>query len=113
MTTKELDQKIRNIAPEWMVDEADDLIEMASAEDWESPPQNIMECMDWWDGQDWTNDRKYKLAVTKIERAIGMQKKLGKGEVVQSFGSRGSRTYREGDWVFDKRWDELIDEDDV
>ena len=108
MTAKELDQKIRTIAPRWMVDEADSLIDLARSEDWEDAPETIMECWDRWDGQDWTNTRQYKRAMTKIERAIGMQRQLGPGEMCLTVGARGYRNYHEGDWVFDKSWEELL-----
>ena len=109
MTITELDQKIRAIAPQWMIIEADYLIELAHLEGWGDIPETIMECWDYWDGQDWTKTNRYKQAVTKIERTIGMQKQLCQGETCLIASNRGNRNYTAGEWIFDKTWDELID----
>ena len=45
-TIEELDRKIRMIAPEWMIAEADELINIAEIEQWEDMPQTIMDCWD-------------------------------------------------------------------
>jgi len=104
-----LDHKIRSLAPQWLTDEVDELIELALVEKWEFQPKHYIDCFDWWEGQDWTDTRKYKLTMTKLERACGVQVQLGKGEESQVFSGDSCRTYREGDWVFEKKWEELTD----
>ena len=110
MTLEELDKKARAVAPKWMLDECDSIIRVGQEEDWEDPPEHLMDWLDWVDAQDWTDCRSFRMAVTKIERAVGIQRKLGKDEEVYEFSNSRSRVKREGDWVFNKRWDELIAE---
>lgn len=108
MTAKELDTKIRELIPGWLLEEVDAYIERAEMEEWEYQPKTCVECFDDWGSADWTDSRKYQLAMTKIERALGVQRQLGPDEQATSMSSSGTRNLYEGDWIFDKRWDELI-----
>ena len=114
MTRRELIEMIRDAAQKWMVNDMDAAIAERQDPDWWMDGK-----VQPWDEIDYLLDcassdigqcRSYKLAIMKIERSVGVQRRLGKGEQSQVMTSRGSRTLREGDWVFDKRFDELIDE---
>lgn len=113
MTELELDKMIRANCPSWLLEEIDDFLGIVKAEREIDPDSwgdytTALDALETFEGQDWADTRKFKLAMTRIERACGVQVKLGKGEEVQEISCRGSRTFRAGDWVYDKRWDELL-----
>ena len=88
MTITELDQMIRSNSPKWLLEEVDEFLQNVKL-DRESDPDSwgdyttTLDAIEYFDGQDWTDTRKYKSAMTKIERACGVQVRLKKGEEVQ------------------------------
>jgi len=108
----ELENKAREVCPKWLEEEIDVLLETIKNEREVCPESwgdnwNFFEVLDMFENGDLGKERCFKLARTKIERHIGCQVKLGKGESTL-FTSRGSRSFKEGDWVFDKAWHQLI-----
>lgn len=97
MNIKQLEKKAREVMPKWLQDEIDDIIEIMEAE-LESDPTSWGD----WDffeiffnllgDSDLADERCFKLAKTKVERHIGVQKLI------------------DGSWEFDQRWQELITE---
>ena len=113
MKIEELELKAREVTPNWLATEIDDMLEMIQCErevdeeswgdDW-----NFFEVLDHFDSSDFGDCRKFKLALTKIERHIGIQQKLGKGETAMVCSSYGTRNLKEGDWYLYKTWEELV-----
>jgi len=111
MTSKELDNRIREIAPQWLINECDEYIYIGESEEWESPARDCIDCFNDWGGNDMSQTQQYKTAITKLERALGCQRKLKEGEQCTICTSSGSRRrLREGAWVWIQRFDQLITE---
>ena len=97
MNIKQLEKKAREVMPKWLQDEIDDIIEIREAE-LESDPTSWGD----WDffeiffnllgDSDLADERCFKLALTKVERHIGVQRQI------------------DGKWVFEKQWHQLITE---
>jgi len=117
MTLKELENKAREVCPEWLQAEIDEFIEhikfemSLDPESWEYE-WDFFDVLNHFENSDeWSGERRFKLALTKIERHIGIQRKLGKGESCAVFtSSGGTRRFKEGDWIYDKRVDQLINQ---
>ena len=102
MNITQLESKAREVCPKWLQDEVDELLETIKDER-ESDPDS------WGDGWNFfTALDFFKLAITKINRHIGVYKKLGKGEEACEWSSTGTKWFREGDWHFDTQWHNLI-----
>ena len=117
MNIKKLEEKAKQVAPEWLIKEVSDFLEMVESEREYDPESwgdywNFFEVLDHFESSDIGDERRFKLALTKIERHIGVQRQLRKGEEVMTCSYSGTKTLREGDWDFDKRWDELIEDKD-
>ena len=112
MTRRELVERIRTAAPKWMAEDMDAAITERQDPDWwldgEMRAWDEIDYLMDYDTTDFGQSRKFKMAFTRIERAVGCQRRLGKGEQTQVLTSDGCRTLREGAWVFSKRFDELI-----
>ena len=113
MNIQELEAKAREVCPGWLAMEIDyrieeyrEEIESLQDEDYEAP--NFFEELYNMETMDLAEERRFKLAMTKIERHLGIYRKLGKGEEVIYWTNGRSRTLREGDWDLDKCWYELI-----
>lgn len=116
MNIKQLENKAREVTPKWLQDEIDELLEIIEMERAENPQSwgeyDFFEILfDTFYHSDLGRTRAFKLASTKVERHIGVQRKLTKGQEIWEHSPSGRMTrYSEGDWVFDKRWQELITE---
>ena len=82
MNIKQLEKKAREVCPKWLQDEVDEMIENIKSER-ESDPEswedewNFFEVLDFFEGSDYADEHRFKLAMTKINRHIGVYKKLG------------------------------------
>jgi len=116
MNIKQLENKAREVTPKWLHDEIDvllEIIEMDRATDPESWGEyDFFEILfDTFHYSELGKTRAFKLASTKVERHIGVQRKLTKGEEIWNHKPSGRyKRYSEGDWVYDKHWRELITE---
>tara|TARA_R110000851_G_scaffold87376_1_gene190573 strand:+ start:248 stop:604 length:357 start_codon:yes stop_codon:yes gene_type:complete len=115
MNITELENKAREVCPKWLQDEVDEMLgnikhERESDPDSWGDDWNFFEVLDFFEGSDWGKEHRFKLALTKINRHIGVCKKLGKGEEVMTWSSTGTKWLREGDWHFDTQWHDLLTE---
>ena len=113
MNITQLENKAREVCPKWLQDEVDEMLgnikhERESDPDSWGDDWNFFEVLDFFEGSDWGKEHRFKLGLTKINRHIGVYKKLGKGEEVMSWSSTGTKWLREGDWHFDTQWYNLI-----
>lgn len=104
MTAKQLDEKIRAIAPKWLFDEIDNLIEIAKVEEWEDPPIDCVECLNMFDGQDWADTTKFRNAVKKIDKALGLLVQVKEGEEVLTMNG----LMRVGQWRYVGGYNDLL-----
>ena len=112
MNITELENKAREVCPKWLQEEVDEMMSSIKSEP-ETYPDfewNFLEVLYFLGTMDWASQRRFKLAMTKIERHIGVQKRLVKGEEVMSSSSTGTKWLREGDWHFDTQWHNLLTE---
>lgn len=97
MTMHNLEMKAREVTPAWLQNDIDDMLSDIKSER-ESDPEswgddwNFFEVLYHFESSDEGDNRRFKLALTKIERHIGVQKKLKKGEESIIYSSRGTRT---------------------
>ena len=105
MTTKELNDKVLSLAPEWMVNDYNDLVHNATLEEWDDIPESLLEWIQFVDDQDWTDTNQFRNAVKKIDKALGVLVQVKEGEDVHTMNGR----MRAGQWRYAKSYDELID----
>ena len=112
MNLEQLTAKAREVCPEWLAMEIDYRIEEYRAEveplDGDFEPVNFFEELYNMSTMDLAEERRFKLAMTKIERHLGIQKRLSEGEEVVYWCNGRTKILREGDWDTDKCWWELI-----
>jgi len=105
MTAKELNEKTIGLAPAWMVAEYNELVSIAKSEEWDSCPESLYDWIGWVDGQDWCNTNKFKNAVKKIDKQLGILTQIKEGEEVVTMNGR----MRVGQWRYEKSYEQLID----
>ncbi len=116
MNIKQLENIAREVTPKWLQDEIDWLLETIETERAENPESwgeyDFFEILfNTFYDSDLGRTRAFKLALTKVERHIGVQRKLTKGEEIWEHSPSGRmKRYSEGDWVFDNQWHQLITE---
>jgi hypothetical protein len=116
MNIKQLEKKAREVTPKWLQDEIDWLLETIEIERADNPESwgeyDFFEILfNTYAFSDLGKTRAFKLATTKVERHIGVQRKVTKDEEIwHHFPSGRCKRYSEGDWIFDKRWQDLITE---
>lgn len=113
MKITQLENKAREVCPKWLQEEVDEMLETIKDERKSDPDSwgddwNFFEALDFFEDSDWGREHRFKLAITKINRHIGVYKKLGKGEESVIWSSTGTKYLREGDWGFDTQWHNLI-----
>lgn len=102
MTIEQLEAKAREVCPEWLAMEIDYRIEEyneeieAIVEDYE--PVNFFEVLYNMSTMDLAEERRFKLALTKIERHLGISRKLRKGEEEMIWRNGRCKILREGQW---------------
>jgi hypothetical protein len=107
-TEKELDEKVTSLIPKSILAEVKDFQETAEEEEWEWQP-NTYDTLDHFiDITEGKECARYKRAITKVERSIGIMRQVKEGENIIEFGSTGSRVLKVGTWTSNKRYDELI-----
>ena len=115
MNITQLESKAREVCPKWLQDEIDELLKTIKDERESDPDSwgdgwNFFTALDFFGDSDWGSEHRFKLAITKINRHIGVYKKLGKGEESWEWSSTGTKWLKEGDWHFNKQWHDLITE---
>ena len=115
MNITQLENKAREVCPKWLQDEGDEMLNNIKLDREDDPDSwgdhwNFFEVLDLFEDGDLGSEHRFKLAITKIDRHIGVYRQLGKGEEVMSSSSTGTKWLREGDWHFDKKWHELLTE---
>jgi hypothetical protein len=112
MTEANLIILIRNVAPQWMIDEMDSSIDERDCVEWWGDEDSYQSNKGWneldWlnevPGQDWTDTSKFKNAIKKIDKAIGILVQVKENEEVVTFNGR----MRVGQWYYTESYRDLI-----